>query len=245
MRRREFITLLGCAAALPRAARAQPADKGTTIGILASGGPVNPNTLAVFRQGLSDMGYVEGRNLAIEIRGAEQYDQLPLLAAELVRRQVAVIFAWGTVNSALAAKSATTTIPIVFAMNRPGGNLTGVSYYNSAIVTKRLEVLSKLVPGAATIGFLTNPTILTNNQNVADMEAAVRALGRQMLVMNASSADEIDSVFTKAADRTPTRYWSVPMRHSTPDARKSSLSLRAIGFRQIITTAYFVMPAAC
>ena len=143
------------------------------------------------------MGYVEGRNIKIEIRGAEQYDQLPVLAAELVRQKVDVIFAWGSLNAALAAKAATTTIPIVFlngsdpvksgiveSMNRPGGILTGGTYDNSGIVMKRLELLCKLVPGATTIGFLNNPTILTGSQNVADMEAAVRALDRQMSVLD-------------------------------------------------------------
>ena len=212
MKRREFITLLASAAvAWPLAARAQQAMP--VLGFLSSGGPPNPNTLAALREGLAKMGYVEGRNIKIEIRGAEQYDQLPLLAAELVRQKVDVIFAWGSLNAALAAKAATATIPIVFAngsdpvrsgiiasMNRPGGNLTGVTYDNSGIVMKRLELLSKLLPGATAIGFLNNPTILTSSQNVADMEAAVRALGRQMSVLNASSEDEINSAFAKAAD---------------------------------------------
>src|SRR4051812_35750462 len=105
MKRRDFIGLLGGAAAWPLVARAQQTDKPATIGFLSSGGPPNPNTLAALRQGLSDMGFVEGRNLAIEIRGTDQYNELPLLAADLVRREVAVIFAWGTANSALAAKS--------------------------------------------------------------------------------------------------------------------------------------------
>jgi putative ABC transport system substrate-binding protein len=159
------------------------------------------------------VGYVEGRNIKIEIRGAEQYDQLPVLAAELVRQKVDVIFAWGSLNAALAAKAATRTIPIVFvngadpvksglveSINRPGGNMTGATYDNSGIVKKWLEVLCNLVPGATTIGFLNNPTILTSGQNLADMEAAGRTLNRRMSVLNASTEDEINSAFAKAAE---------------------------------------------
>jgi putative ABC transport system substrate-binding protein len=212
MRRREFIALLGgVATAWPLAARAQ--QPGPVIGYLSSGGQPRESTLAALREGLGKMGYVEGRNITIEIRATEQYDQLPALAAELVRQKVDLIFAWGSANAALAAKAATATIPIVFtngsdpvksgiieSMNRPGGNITGVSYYNSGIMTKRLELLSKLVPGATRIGFLNNPTIQTSGQNLADMEQAVRALDCQMLVLNASSEDEINAAFAKAAD---------------------------------------------
>lgn len=212
MKRREFIALLGTAAAAwPLAARAQ--QPVPVIGYLSSAAQPNPNTLAALREGLGKMGYVEGRNIKIEIRGSEQFDQLPVLAAELVRQKVDVIFAWGSLNAALAAKAATATIPIVFAngsdpvksgiiesLNRPGGNATGFTYDNSGIVMKRMELLSKLVPGATTIGFLNNPTILTSSQNVADMEAAVRALGRQMTVLDASNEDEINSALAKAAE---------------------------------------------
>ena len=159
------------------------------------------------------MGYVEGRNIKIEIRGTEQYDQLPALAAEFVRQKVDLIFAWGSLNAALAAKAATATIPIVFAngsdpvksglvesLHRPGGNLTGSSYDNSGLLKKRLEVLSNLIPAATAIGFLNNPTILTSSQNLVDMEAAGRGLNRRMSVLNASSEDEINSAFATAAD---------------------------------------------
>jgi putative tryptophan/tyrosine transport system substrate-binding protein len=211
MRRRDFISLIGGAMAWPLAAHAQ--QPVPVIGYLNSGGQPNPNTLAALREGLGEMGFVEGRDITIEIRATEQYDQLPALAAEFVRQKVDLIFAWGTANSALAAKAATATIPIVFvngsdpvksgiieSMNRPGGNITGASYYNSGIMTKRLELLSKLVPRATKIGFLNNPTIQTGSQNLADMEAAIHALDRQMSVLNASTEDEINTAFAKAAD---------------------------------------------
>jgi putative tryptophan/tyrosine transport system substrate-binding protein len=212
IRRREFITLLGGTTMWPLAARAQ--QPASVIGFLSSGGQPNTNILAALREGLSKMGYFEGRNVTIETRGTQQYDQLHALAAELVRQKVDVIFAWGSANSALAAKAATATIPIVFAngsdpvqfgivksMNKPGDNITGVTYYNSGLVMKRLELLSELVPGATTIGFLNNPRIQTSGQNLADMKAAVRALDRKMVLLNASSEDEINSAFAKAADR--------------------------------------------
>jgi putative tryptophan/tyrosine transport system substrate-binding protein len=213
MRRREFISLLGGLASIPLAARAQqPAMP--VVGFLNSGASPNPQTLAALRKGLGEMGYIEGRNVAIEIRSTEQYDQLPALAAELIRSKVAVIFAWGTANSALAAKGASATVPVVFAngsdpvksgivasMARPGGHVTGVSFYNTGLVAKRLEVLHQLVPKATMIGFLTNPTIETSEQNLADMQAAIRGLGFQMLVLNASAADQIDAAFAAASSR--------------------------------------------
>ncbi len=210
MKRREFLSFAGAAPLWPLAARAQQMP---VIGFLSTGGQPNLDSLAALREGLGKMGYVDGQNVKIEIRGAEQYDQLPALAVELVRQKVDVIFAWGSLNAALAAKAATATIPIVFvngtdpvkagiveSMNRPGGNVTGATYDNSGLVKKRLEVLAKLVPGATTIGFLNNPTILTSSQNLADMEEAGRALDRRMSVLNASSEDEINAAFVKAAD---------------------------------------------
>jgi ABC-type uncharacterized transport system substrate-binding protein len=211
MKRREFLSFAGAATLWPLGARAQHAMP--VIGFLSTGGQPNPDTLTALREGLGKMGYVEGQNVKIEIRGTEQYDQLPALAAELVRQRVDVVFAWGSLNAVLAAKAATATIPIVFAngsdpvkagivesMNRPGGNITGATYDNSGLVRKRLEMLSKMVPGATTIGFLNNPTILSSSQNLADIAEAGRALDRRMSVLNASSEDEINSAFAKAAD---------------------------------------------
>ena len=212
MQRREFITLLGgTAAAWPLGARAQQSSN-PVIGFLNSGGMPNAITLAALRKGLGEMGFVEGRNVDIEVRGTDQYDQFPTMAAELVRRQVAVIFVWGTANSALAAKAATSSIPIVFAngsdpvksgivesLNRPGGNVTGVTFYNSGLVAKRLELLREIVPQANLIGFITNPKIQTSDQNLADMRVAIGALGGKLLVLNASTEDEIDTAFASAA----------------------------------------------
>ena len=144
------------------------------------------------------MGYVEGRNVAVEFREAAQYDQLLALAADLVRRKVAVIYAGGTANAAMAAKAATTTIPIVFgngsdpirvglvpSLSRPGGNITGVTYFISEVVVQRLQYLRELVPGAAvrTIGFLTNPTNLMSEPNTSDMLTAAKRIGQQIRVL--------------------------------------------------------------
>jgi putative tryptophan/tyrosine transport system substrate-binding protein len=211
MRRRDFITLLGTAAAWPPAARAQqPALP--VIGYLGVGAPT-ASTLAALRKGLSEQGYVEGRNVAIEFRATERYDELAALAAELVRRQVAVICAFST-NAAQAAKGATTSVPIVFAvagdpvrlglvasLNRPGGYATGVTFLGSELVPKRLELLRELVPKPAAIAFLTNPANPNSEADVAEVRAAARTLGEQVIVLTASTIDEIDAAFTRAAER--------------------------------------------
>src|ERR1700732_3728196 len=170
MRRREFITLIGGAAAWPLAAHAQqPAMP--VIGFLSSLAPNDLNLIVpAFREGLNGTGFVEGRNIAIEYRWAEgDYQRLPTLSTDLVRRKVAVIAAISATPAALAAKAATTTIPIVFAivgdpiapglvpnLSRPGGNITGVSFYNTGLVTKRLELVRELVPEGTMIGMLVN-----------------------------------------------------------------------------------------
>jgi putative tryptophan/tyrosine transport system substrate-binding protein len=206
MQRRGFITLLGGAAATwPLAARAQQKAM-PVIGFLSTSSPdTNPPLLAAFRHGLSETGYVEGQNLAIEYRWAEgHYDRLPALAADLVGRKVDLIMA-GSPPSALAAKSATSTIPIVFrggadpvgdglvaSLGRPGGNLTGVILLASEVTAKRLELLSELVPGAGMIALLVNP----NSMNaVRDVQEAARTKGLQLHVLKASSESEIDTAF--------------------------------------------------
>jgi len=210
MKRRDFITLLGGAAvAWPLAARAQQTMP--VVGFLNITSPDGyAERLRGFRQGLKDTGHVEGENVAIEYRWAEdQPDRLPSLATELVRRQVAVIATLGTTNSALAAKAATTTIPIVFAVGedpvrlglvvslaRPAGNLTGINFFNSELTAKRLELLHELVPTATRVAVLINPTEAANAETtVRDVQSAAHAIGLQIQVHNASTSREIEAVF--------------------------------------------------
>jgi ABC-type uncharacterized transport system substrate-binding protein len=209
-KRREFITLLGGAAASwPLAARAQQQAM-PVIGVLY---PTSPDTIAdrlrAFRQGLKDAGYVEGENVAILYRSTGgQYDRLPEMAADLVRRRVAVIAA-GNTASALAAKAATTATAIVFAMNedpvrlglvgslaRPGGNLTGINFLSGELHAKRLELLRELIPRAARVAVLVNPANPTNTETtLRDVEPAARARGLQIQVLHASTSREIDAAF--------------------------------------------------
>ena len=210
MKRRAFITLLGGAAvAWPLAAHAQqPAMP--VIGLLD---PRSPDAMAdrlrAFRLGLKDVGYVEGENVTIIYRFAEdQNDRLPELAAELVRRQVTVIAASAT-TAAPAAKAATTTIPIAFiaaedpvrlglvaSLARPGGNLTGINFFSSELAAKRLDLLHELLPRAARIAVLVNPANATNTASILrDVEAAARAIGLQVQVLNASTSREISAAF--------------------------------------------------
>jgi putative ABC transport system substrate-binding protein len=207
MRRREFITLLGGAAAWPVVARAQqPAMP--VVGLLDSGASAsNREYLTPFRQGLAEAGYVEGQNVAIEYRWAEgRYDRLPELAADLVRRQVSVIAVPTSTPASLAAKAATTTIPIIFGVGddpvklghlaRPGGNATGINFFIAELAAKRLGLLHELVPGTARVGVLVNPTdAIRTESNVRDVEAATRALGLQIHVLNASTISDIDAAF--------------------------------------------------
>jgi putative ABC transport system substrate-binding protein len=208
LRRREFIALLGSAAAWPHEVRAQPLQ--SVVGYLNS---ATPKTFArlttAFRQGLDEAGYVEGRNVAIEYRWAEgEYDRLPVLAADLVKRKVAVLVAT-TTPAALAAKRATSTIPIVFAigadpiaiglvdsLSRPSSNITGVNNYLSDIGAKRLELLRELVPNVATIGILVNPNFPDAQSQSRDIQAAARIVGQQIHIINASSESELDAGLT-------------------------------------------------
>jgi len=209
VRRREFILALsGAAVAWPLPARAQqPAMP--IIGLLDSRSPDGmTDRLRAFREGLKDSGYVERENVAIEYRWAEnQLDRLPELAAELVRRQVAVIAATST-NPAFAAKAATTTTPIVFVVGedpvrlglvaslaRPGGNLTGINILSGELAAKRLDLLREMVPGAARIAVLVNPANVMTENALRDVAAAARVMGLQIQVLNASTSGEIDAAF--------------------------------------------------
>jgi len=217
VRRREFLTLLGAAAASPIVARAQQQTM-PVIGFL-SGYPAESFTpeiqpyIAAFRRGLSEAGYTDGQNVAIEYRWAEnQSSRLPVLAAELARRKVAVLVSTGGAASTLAAKAATNTIPIVFttggdpvklglvaSLNRPGGNATGVTMLSNVLTAKRLELVNEVVPSASAIGFLVDP----NNPNAAaetsDAEVGARTIGKRVVLLRASTEHEIDIAFAALA----------------------------------------------
>jgi putative ABC transport system substrate-binding protein len=210
MKRREFITLIGGAAATwPLVARAQqPAMP--VVGFLEIRSPETiAGRLRAFRQGLKETGYLEGENIAIDYRWAEQTERLPELAVQLVRRQVAVIVTAGGFATALAAKDATATIPVVFSVSddpvkhgliaslaRPGGNLTGINILSTELTAKRLELLREMLPRAFRIAVLVNPANTVNTQTtLREVEAAARVMGLQMQIFNASTSREIDAAF--------------------------------------------------
>jgi putative ABC transport system substrate-binding protein len=212
MKRREFITLLGGAATWPVVARAQRAAM-PVIGFLSPGSPeADPLRLSAVQRGLKEIGYVEGQNVEIEYRGARsQYDHLLALAVDLVGRQVSVIITVGTAAT-LAAKAATDTIPIVFAMgadpvqfsvvsglNRPGGNITGVYALNYAVMGKRLELLHEMVPAAGVIALLVNPNSAAREAETKALNEAARALDLEIRILKATSESEIDAAFATLA----------------------------------------------
>jgi putative ABC transport system substrate-binding protein len=210
MKRREFITLLGGAAAWPLAARAQQSTM-PVVGLINLGTPdAMAHYVAAFGNALSEAGYVEGQNVTVEYHWlAGQYDRLPALMADLVRRRVAIIATPGGTPAALAAKAATTTIPIVFGvaenpvklglvvnLARPGGNATGVNFFLGEVVAKRLGLLHDLVPKAVRIAVLVNPANApTAEATLRDIPEAARAIGLQIQVLNATTTPEIDAAF--------------------------------------------------
>ena len=213
MTRREFITLLSAAAAWPLAARAQQ-RRFPVIGVLSSRSPaVDTPLIAVIRQGLNETGIIEGQNVTIDYRWAEgQYDRLAGLAADLVRQHVAVIVAMGGDPSALAAKAATATIPIVFvgatdpvrsgvvtSLHRPGGNITGVTSFIFDLEPKRLGLLRELRPHATTTAALVNPNEPSMEIRVSDIQTAARSVGQEITILNASTIRDIDAAFARLA----------------------------------------------
>jgi putative ABC transport system substrate-binding protein len=215
MKRRDFITLLGGAAAmLPLAGQGQQARMPVIGFIDNTSADGRASYIATFRQGLKEAGFVEGQNIGIEFRWAEgQNDRLPEFAAELVRLPVAVIVT--NTNGIIPAKAATTTIPIVFvtggdpvrsgfvaSLNRPGGNVTGISQLNSTLGSKRLELLQELIPKATTIAFLINPSNATHSEiDLPDMQAAAKVLGLQLIILRATNKQEIDAAFAALAQQ--------------------------------------------
>jgi putative ABC transport system substrate-binding protein len=216
MRRRDFITLVGGAtAAWPVRARAQPAAM-PVVGFLSSRSPgESSSVIAAFRHGLGQTGYFEGKNVAIEYRWGEgQYDRLPLLAAELVGRNVTLIVATGGEPSAFAAKAATQTIPIVFtaggdpvklglvtSLNRPGGNATGVSFFFTLLGPKRLELLRELVPKAAVFAVLVNPNNPTVTNDAQAVQAAAHSAGLQLIVVDAATERGLEAAFASLIEK--------------------------------------------
>src|SRR6516165_4898415 len=232
MRRRDFITLLGSASAWSLSARAQqPAMP--VVGWLSSvtaSDPFGMSLLSAFRAGLKDADYVEGQNVAIDLRWGEgQYSRLPTLAAELVGKRVDVIMAGGP-PAALAAKAATQTIPIIFGLvatlNRPGGNATGVNLLDNEMEAKRLGLLREVVRGAATIGVLLNPKFASFDAQSKDVREAARAGGFRVIVLTAASANEIDEAFATFEQAHPAALLmgSDPYLYS---ARKQQIALAA------------------
>ena len=259
MRRRNFITLLGGATAWPLAARAQ--KKMPVIGILAAASPDNAGAqrmLAAFREGLGESGYVEGQNITIEYRWAQgDFDRLSALAADLVGRKVDVITIGGGSVSALAAKNATSTIPIVFtsgfdpvatglvaSLARPGGNLTGVSFLTYELMPKRLELLSELVPQGKVTALLVNPNNPQTDGVIKDVQEAARAKGVQLPILKAGTEGDFEGAFASSSDCMPARFLSAPIRFSTAGASSSWHWRHAMPFPRCTSGASSPWPAA-
>ena len=247
--RRALIGLFGGAATWPLAARAQQAGK-PVVGLLHPASPdaVLANRLRGLRQGLKEAGFVEGENVTIEQRWAEnQMDRLPELAAALVRRQVSVIAAFGA--AAFAARAATTTIPIVFGvpddpvrqglvsnLARPGGNLTGINFFVAELTAKRLGLLRELLPAANRVAVLVNPTSPEAETTLRDVEPAARALGLQIRVLNASTSREINEAFATFVREQPDALFVA----ANPFFQTRRVQLAALAARHAVPTAFSV-----
>jgi putative ABC transport system substrate-binding protein len=249
MRRRDFIALVGGAAAWPLAARAQQAAM-PVIGYLGLTSPEAFAALtAAFRRGLGETGFVEGQNVEIKYRWAHgQFDQLPALAADLVAQQVSVIAALGTPASATAAKAATSTIPIVFvtggdpvdiglvkSLNRPAGNATGVYMLTVALEPKRLELIHELVPDAA-IGIIADPNSPDTVEQIKSLSVAASSLGRRLKTMNVSGENDIEPAFAAMAEQ----HVAAAVVTSSPAYLPQRQKFVALAARYAIPTAYFV-----
>jgi putative ABC transport system substrate-binding protein len=250
IRRREFITLLGgAAAAWPLAARAQQPAMPVIGYLYAGSADANPLREVAFRKGLAETGYIEGHNVAIEYRFGDSRDEhLPALVADLVRRRVNVIvLAGGSVGAALATKAATTTIPIVFGMggdpiklglvaslNRPGGNLTGVSYFAQELGAKRLGLLHELRSGAGRLAALVNPANPGAESSIKEMQAAASALGQQIELAYASNNSEIDTAFSALVEKGFPSLVIIP--HALFSSRR--VQLATLAARHAIATMY-------
>jgi len=251
MQRREFIAGLGGAAVWPLAARAQPAAM-PMIGYLSGAVEIADRPfIPSFHRGLAEQGYVEGRNVAIVYRWAEtRFDQLPVLAAELVRLRAAVIYATGSAAAALAAKSATATTPIVFqfgadpiglgivaSLNRPSGNVTGVTFLGEALVAKRLEVLHETVPTSTTIGLLVNPAAPQVEAEVREAEKAARALGVRLVILKATAPAEIEAAFAAIVEQ---RIGALQIAADTLFAGAQGAQIIALAARHAIPAIYYL-----
>ena len=250
MRRREFITLIGGAAVTwPLSAGAQQSAI-PVIGFLDPRSPEGVlNRLRGLREGLKETGFVEGENVTVEYRWAEnQVDRLPELAADLVRRQAALIIASGGRVATLAAKAATTTIPVVFltsedpvrlglvaSLARPGGNLTGINFFNTELATKRLELLRELVPAAKRVAVLVNPVDTANTDSTLKaIEPAARAIGLQIQILNASTSREIDAAFAAIGRDRPDAIFV----GQTPFLAFRRVQLAQLAARHIVPASY-------
>jgi putative ABC transport system substrate-binding protein len=252
VRRRQFIALIGgAAAAWPLAVRAQQPAAMPVIGYLGLTSPEAFAALtAAFRRGLEETGFVEGRNVEIKYRWAHgQFDRLPALATDLAAQQVSVIAAFGTPASATAAKSATSTIPIVFvtgddpvdiglvkSLNRPAGNATGVYMLTVALEPKRLELIHELVPNAAVIGIIADPNSPDTDQQMKNLSAATASLGRQLKTINVGRESDIEPAFAAMAEQ----HVAAIVVTSSPTYLPQRQKFVALAARYAIPTAYFV-----